>query len=177
VDKTYFLRKPYLQLIGRAIPKDSLTPYYAGLQRYELPNTQLVLLQDQEVGLDMVKDIQLEISSLEQLTDQLKKEHDVRVQTREELQQLQQQLDTLNYIPIAFAQISKEAKAAFPALQSLSYGSIRQDYFQGETLSTPVFVVEWQAGIRSVQMQQEEKRLQAFLSTRSALDTLLLLRK
>ncbi|MDX1666300.1 MAG: hypothetical protein R3350_03680, partial [Saprospiraceae bacterium] len=165
-------RQLIFELLGDPIPDDSLVLYRQELANSGLPNLQLSVIQDKDLGLDQINRMQLEISNLEQLADNLQTVQKVKSEQERRIEELQHRIDSLRADTIAFEQIVREARVLFSGLESTAYARARKTNYKTSTHQLPLFLVEWSPSKSRTERRRDEEKLHEFLKLRTGLDTL-----
>lgn len=165
-----------IQLIGEPLPQDTLPSYQKQLNTYsQLRNTRLTVLQNGDLEMETVRTMQTQLNNLDQIATKLEISRNIRTQQEIEIDVLRQQMDSLQLGFVPFHNITQEAKAVFPDLETLGFGRIQQTDFQTPQQDIPLFLVQWSGRKQRWEIQRDEKRLFDFLRVRSGLDTLSLI--
>jgi len=166
-----------LQLVGQPIHEDSVQNYQERLQSLpQLQETQLNLLQSDQLELKAVRAMQSQMDNLGQIARKLEVNNNIRSQQELQIDLLQRMVDSLQLGFVPFAEVTREAKAVFPALKRIGFGRLQETDFESEDRNVPIFLIKWASGKRNWEITRDEERLREYLQVRSGLDTLSLVR-
>lgn len=165
-------RQLVLELLGKTIPKDSMTKYFEAMQTFDLQGISLSLIQDSDVELEQLKRMETEISSLGILAERLATVNQVKSEQELRLERLQFLLDSMMQSQLPFEEILVETKIVFPDLQSFAFARAELTDFENKPSLMPVFLVQWKPGKSRYLRRKEEQVLADFLKTRAQLDSI-----
>lgn len=165
-----------LEVFGKDIPQDSLDSFEKILQKNGLKNTNLRIIQESDLDLEKVRSMDDKLENLNSVVSQLeiaqkeKKAQDLLIQG------LVNKVDSLQFGKVPFEKISVEAKALFPDIEEIAFGSVQQNDFDNKPQQVPVWLIDWSSKKRSYEIPRDEKKLKDFLKVRAELDTVVLIR-
>jgi uncharacterized hydrophobic protein (TIGR00271 family) len=162
-----------LELLGRSISQDSVNHFSEMLtSKYKLENTRLSIIQDNSLRLERINKMQLELSKLGQIANQLETVNKERTDQETQISELTQKIDSINARSIPLKNIGDELKAIFPGLDEVGFANVEKSAFEKETISIPLFIVKWNKKTPLYQRRNDEKRIYEFLVKRANLDTI-----
>ena len=162
-----------LELLGRSITPDSVNHYNNLLATdYDLKNTILSIIQDNSIRLDKINKMQLELSSLGQIANQLETVNMVKTDQETLIKELSHKIDSINSISIPLKKIGNELKTIFPKLDEVGFANIEKSAFNNGTVSLPLLIIKWDRKTSLNQRQNDEKKIYDFMIQRANLDTL-----
>ena len=162
-----------LELLGRSITPDSVNHYNNLLATdYDLKNTILSIIQDNSIRLDKINKMQLELSSLGQIANQLETVNMVKTDQETLIKELSHKIDSINSISIPLKKIGNELKTIFPKLDEVGFANIEKSAFNNGTVTLPLLIIKWDRKTSLNQRQNDEKKIYDFMIQRANLDTL-----
>ncbi len=162
-----------LELLGRSISQDSLNHFNDLLaSEYKLENTRLSIIQDNSLRLERINKMQLELSSLGQIANQLETVNKERTDQQTQINELTQKIDSINARSIPLKNIGDELKVIFPGLDEVGFANVEKSAFDKTTISIPLFIVKWNRNTPLYQRRNDEKKIYDFLVKRANLDTM-----
>ncbi|MCB0653632.1 MAG: DUF389 domain-containing protein [Saprospiraceae bacterium] len=162
-----------LELLGRSITPDSVNHYNNLLATdYDLKNTILSIIQDNSIRLDKINKMQLELSSLGQIANQLETVNTVKTDQETLIKELSHKIDSINSISIPLKKIGNELKTIFPKLDEVGFANIEKSAFNNGTVTLPLLIIKWDRKTSLNQRQNDEKKIYDFMIQRANLDTL-----
>ena len=165
-----------VELLGKTVPQDSITIYDSLLHhQFQLPNTNLTLIQNNGISIQHFKNMQMEVSNLRQIAHNLEEVNIQKDEQTQELEFIKQKLDSLDLVTTSIETIGSEIKVLFPKLLEIGYGNIQKYSFQKPSLKIPVYTIHWDLSKPKKEKKKDEEKLYNFLKKRTALDTLQLI--
>ncbi len=162
-----------LELLGRSITPDSLQHFNDLLASdYNLDNTKLSFVQDNTLRLEKINKMQLELSNLGKIANQLESANKIQSAQETQITELSQKMDSINAISIPLKSIGDELKTIFPKLDEVGFANVEKSAFEKETVTIPLFIVRWNRNTPVYQRRNDEKKIYEFLIKRADLDTL-----
>lgn len=165
-----------LELLGETVDENNDAYYHFLTDSLHLDNVKLSFIQDRDVGLDQLDNMQLQISNLGSIANELKTVHKAKTEQEKEIERLRSELDSIRRDTIPFLKICEEAKVVFPDLTKVGYAKAQITDFDQSVPQLPVFLVKWEAKKSRYAQTQDEEKLYNFLKIRANLDTLELVR-
>jgi uncharacterized hydrophobic protein (TIGR00271 family) len=162
-----------LELLGRSVSPDSLQ-YFTQLLNtdYKLDKTKLSIIQDNSLRLERINKMQLELSNLGKIANQLENVNKERSDQETQIEELTHKIDSINARNIPLKNIGDELKALFPKLDEVGFANVEKSVFETETVTIPLFIVKWNRNTPLYQRRNDEKKIYEFLVKRANLDTL-----
>ncbi len=155
---------------------DSTEVHYDSLLRVEpfnLPNKLHVkLISNSRAGLERLEDMQFKLNDLSEMSGQIEQLRQQQQLQVEENRRLRNEMVVLKSDSLSFARLQKQVKAAFPDVQSISYGQLQSTDFSKTEQELPMFIVEWTPGYRNKAFKAQQARLDTFLRSTLTVDTL-----
>lgn len=166
-----------IQVFGKFIEERSMEPYLAGLDSFNLSNTELSLIQDADLGLEQIGKMQKELTDMKVLANQLQSVNQARSEQEMIIESLKTTVDSLVSQDIPFKGVCDEAKVLFPKIKSLSYGVTQKTDFTAQIQidQLPVFLIQWDRSKPRQSRRTDEQKLQDFFKLRTQLDTLVII--
>lgn len=162
-----------VKLIGISLPPDSIAAYDSILRvAYDLPNMRLNLIQNEYISIEEIDKMQVEVSNLNQLANQLKTTTEIKNQHEVQLKELQNMVDSLHQQSVQVNQIFKEIHTIFPDLDEIGFARMDKINEKNEEIHLPLFVVKWDEKKNDRVIKKDNEKIKAFLQTRAGLDTL-----
>ncbi len=158
------------QLLDQALPDSATLEAYNRMlgEVYHLPNTYLRPIPDYGIQLQQLDRMQYEIDQLETYALQVE---ELRTRHGRENELLRTQL--LQYRPdsAAYALMTQQVKAAFPAVEQFTYGRVRSTAFENAPADLPLVVLRWREGLSAQEQREQAGRLRALLKVMLRVDT------
>lgn len=165
-----------LELLGETIDETD-EKYQAYLvDSLNMNNVKLSFIQDMDIGLDQIDNLQLQLSNLGTIANELKTVSKAKSDQEKEIERLTAELDSIKRDTIPFQKICQEAKVIFPKLSNVGFAKAKMTDFQTQNPEIPVFLIKWESGKTRISRNQDEEKLYDFLKLRANLDTLQLVR-
>lgn len=166
----------FITLIGKAIHPDSMDYLYEGLKEFNIQNTQLALIQDNDPEIQELNKLQNELNSFKTVAKNLELVNKVKSEKEIEIEVLRAQLDSLKADTIPFVAICNETKAIFKDIEKIGFATAQTNDFQQHIKKTPIVLLRWNKQKQRNTIQKDEEKLYEFLKLRAKLDTLELVR-
>ena len=110
-----------------------------------------------------------QLSEAARLSEQLRQQQQLQI---EENLRLRTEMEILQSDSLSFAKLQKQVKAAFPEVQGISFGHLQSTDFAKTDQNLPMVIVQWEPGYRNRAFRAKEVRLDTFLRSTLAEDTL-----
>lgn len=169
-DTTHVL---FVTLLGPAIHPDSMDYLYEGLANHNMPNTELILIQDTDPEIQEVYKLQSEMKGFKHVASNLAYVNKVKAQKEKEVATLRSKLDSLQTGPVPIEMTLAKAKKRFKNLLGIQKMDTSQDSVYREH---PVILVQWKDTKKQNKIEKDEKKLYKYLLKQTRLDSLELLR-
>ncbi len=165
-------RELVLELLGSNVPDSSMPTYKRQLEQLGLPDVNLTLIQDLDLGIEQINKLQLELNNLGRIAQNLESVKQVKTSQDLEIDRLRLQLDSLHHRYNIQDQVFQEAKAVFPDLKSLAFANAQKTTFDTTSYRIPLFILSWDQRKTNAARRSDEKKIYDFLKIRAQLDTL-----
>lgn len=165
-----------LEVFGKDIPQDSMVSFENILRESGLKNTNLRIIQESDLDLEKVRNMDDKLENLNSVVNQLEIAQQEKNAQELLIQGLVQKVDSLQFGQVPFEKICNEAKALFPDIVELGFGSVQQTDFDNKPQPVPVWLIDWDRRKTSYQVIRDEQKLKDFLRVRTELDTIILIR-
>lgn len=163
-----------LQLIGEPINEDSLEYLYQGLEKYQIGDTKLALIQNSELELEELNRLRNEVSGIKTVAEKLEVVNMIKKEQDKEMNVLRAQVDSLNHLhkdTLIFNSFSAKAKALFPELNRIAYSTMQLTNFQKMEKQVPLVIVDWATKKTTTTRRRDESKLADWAKIELQLDT------
>ncbi|MEL7021562.1 MAG: DUF389 domain-containing protein, partial [Bacteroidota bacterium] len=153
-----------LQLVGEPIDEDSLQYLYEGLAKYQIGNTELTLIQNNDLELEELNRLRNEVSGIKTVSEQLSMVNTLKKEQDKEMRELQAQVDSLNQMhdhQAVFHSFSEKAKALFPSLNRIAFSKMQMTNFEQTEQDVPLVILDWSKEATSRERRRDEQKLAA----------------
>jgi len=161
-----------LRLLGEYIPEDSMGVYYNDLEKLGLENVNLNLIQGANANMDEINRMQLQLSTVGELSTKLKLIEEARAEEQRLIEELSQKRNNIVLDSTLFADLGKEVQTLFPAIGELRFARMQKTNFQDSIVQMPTYLVHWKTRRAASARRSDEERLREFFKVRTKFDTL-----
>lgn len=153
-------------MLGKRVPDDVVDDWKKKLINFELPNTQLELIQGEEVQQAMSEDVSKMVDLMSEAKRDLM-DKDTRIKL------LEAKLSKMEQERLNFDGLVKEVELLQPQLESFDLAFRFHTNFE-RTDTIPYVFVEWEAKMKKDERLRREQELQGWLTHKLRLDTLVM---
>lgn len=153
-------------MLGKRVPDDVVDDWKKKLINFELPNTQLELIQGEEVQQAISEDVSKMVDLMSEAKRDLM-DKDTRIKL------LEAKLSKMEQERLNFDGLVKEVELLQPQLESFDLAFRFHTNFE-RTDTIPYVFVEWEAKMKKDERLRREQELQGWLAHKLRLDTLVM---
>lgn len=153
-------------MLGKRVPDDVVDDWKKKLINFELPNTQLELIQGEEVQQAMSEDVSKMVDLMSEAKRDLM-DKDTRIKL------LEAKLSKMEQERLNFDGLVKEVELLQPQLESFDLAFRFHTNFE-RTDTIPYVFVEWETKMKKDERLRREQELQGWLAHKLRLDTLVM---
>lgn len=153
-------------MLGKRVPDDVVDDWKKKLINFELPNTQLELIQGEEVQQAMSEDVSKMVDLMSEAKRDLM-DKDTRIKL------LEAKLSKMEQERLNFDGLVKEVELLQPQLESFDLAFRFHTNFE-RTDTIPYVFVEWEAKMKKDERLRREQELEGWLAHKLRLDTLVM---
>ncbi len=162
----------FLELMGNPLPEDSIQYFQALLQDdFRMDSVRLEFLQSSAINQDEFDKMELRFKSIEQVQKQITESNKIRSEQARQIDQLQNQIDSIKAYTSVSPRTVKIAQAAFPDLKSLYFANAQTPINDTAMFTIPTFILSWQPGKSTSRRRYDQRKLVEVLKIAEELDT------